>query len=284
MLTQLSFCQEEKMFHPNQICPGVFHIADEMGVCFTLIEGSDRAVLFDTGYGTENVSDYVGTLTSKPVSVILSHGHHDHMLGARWFEKTYLCREDLDEFHERTGVFQRTKVSRQAHERGVQLPDDFMEAAIPVPEAIRFTDTIAGFESLTEDLGGMEIQVIHVPGHTPGSAVIHVPAYDLLLTGDDWNPCTWMWFPTSMNADGWRDNMRMLINALEQVSGSGIGRVLCSHQPMLRTGEELKSFLAYMTDERLKAAPPVDMGAPIDTHQIVKDEWTLVFDQSKINT
>ena len=270
------------MFQPNEVFPGIYHITDAMGVCFTLIEGSERAVLFDTGYGTENVSSFIRTLTDKPVTAFLSHGHHDHMLGARWFDRTYLCLEDMEEFRERTGPIQRAKVAKQAQEREVPLPDDFMDAVIPMPEAIRFTERAAGFESLSEDLGGIKIRIIHVPGHTPGSIMIHVPAYHLLLTGDDWNPCTWMWFPTSMNADGWRRNMQTAISALEQETGTEIRRILCSHQPMLKEGAEMKGFLEYMTDERLKTAPEVDMGAPIDTHQIVKDEWTLVFDRSKI--
>ena len=82
----------------ERVLPGVTHITDAMGVSFTLAEGETRAVLFDTGYGMEDVQAYVRTLTSKPVTVYLSHGHHDHMLGARWFEQTLLCEEDMEEF------------------------------------------------------------------------------------------------------------------------------------------------------------------------------------------
>ena len=70
------------MFQLAEIAPGVKHIQDAMGVCFTLIEGEKYAVLFDTGYGTEDVQAYVRTLTDKPVKVYLSHGHHDHMVWA----------------------------------------------------------------------------------------------------------------------------------------------------------------------------------------------------------
>ena len=47
------------MFRFTEIAPGVKHIQDAMGVCFTLIEGEERAVLFDTGYGTENVAEWI---------------------------------------------------------------------------------------------------------------------------------------------------------------------------------------------------------------------------------
>ena len=89
---------------------GVKHIQDAMGVCFTLIEGDKRAILFDTGYGMEDVQAYVRTLTDKPVKVYLSHGHHDHVLGARWFEQTLMGEADMDEFRDRTGEGQRRKV------------------------------------------------------------------------------------------------------------------------------------------------------------------------------
>ena len=272
------------MFKTNGICPGVTHITDAMGVSFTLIEGEKSAVLFDTGYGMDDVGAFIRTLTDKPVKVLLSHGHHDHMLGARWFGKTYLCKEDMDEFAERTGNLQRTKVMRQAAERGVPVPPDFLTVPVALPEAIRFSGKTGPFENKTEDLGGLEIRVIRVPGHTPGSIVLHVPDRGLLLTGDNWNPCTWMWFPSSINAREWRDNMFSLITALEEENGTEINRVICSHQPAVREGSELKGFLAYMTDGRLDSAPAVDMGAPINTHQVTEGEkgWMLVFDRDKI--
>ena len=272
------------MFTANQVFSGVYHIRDAMGVCFTLIEGAEKAILFDTGYGTEDVNAYIRTLTEKPVEVFLSHGHHDHMLGARWFGKTLMCEEDLEEFRERSGAGQRTKVMRQAGEAGVAVPEDFMTAGIPVPEGIRFPDQAGRFPVHRADLGGFVAEIIHVPGHTPGSIVIWVPEYALLLTGDDWNPCTWMWFPTSMAADRWRENMLELIRTVEETSGQEIAHVLCSHQPMMREGRELKEFLAYMTDARMAEAPAVDMGAPIRTHEIRKEQegWQLIFDYDKI--
>ena len=126
------------MFQTEKVFPGVTHISDAMGVSMTLIEGKERAILFDTGYGIENVKAFIQTLTGKPVSVLLSHGHHDHILGVRWFGESRMWSEDLDEFRQRTGVLQRKKVSKQAEQKGVSLPEDFMSVCYNEPESIFF--------------------------------------------------------------------------------------------------------------------------------------------------
>ena len=77
--------------------------------------------------------------------------------------------------------------------------------------------------------------------------------------------------------------MKELVRTLEKEHGQEILHVLCSHQPMVRAAEELKAFLEYMDDERLESAPAVDMGVPIETHEIRKEPegWTLLFDKEK---
>ncbi len=271
------------MFKANRAFAGITHITDAMGVSFTLIEGRNKAILFDTGYGMENVADYVKTVTDKPVSVFLSHGHHDHFLGSRWFHETFLCPEDREEFRQRCSKSQRESVIKQAKKLNVQPPDDYMAYRIRTPQLIQFSDRTDEFDSMHMDLGGITAYIIHVPGHTPGSIVIYIPVFSLLLTGDNWNPCTWIWFPSSLPVTVWRSNMIALIQSLEKTSRSDIRFVICSHYSDIVQGNEVKEYLSYMTDSRLNEAPAVDMGVPIDTHQVRNDEkgWTLVFDKGK---
>ena len=119
------------MFTSCSPFPGITHITDAMGVSFTLIEGEDSALVFDAGYGTEDVSSYLRTLTDKPFELILSHGHHDHMLGARWFDRSLMDPADLEEFRLRAGTEQREKVKAQAEGKGLAVPEDFLSAVIP---------------------------------------------------------------------------------------------------------------------------------------------------------
>ena len=271
------------MFTSCSPFPGITHITDAMGVSFTLLEGSDSALVFDAGYGTEDVAAYIRTLTDKPFELILSHGHHDHMLGARWFDHSLMDAADLEEFRIRSGIPQREKVKSQAAEKGLAVPGDFLTALIPEPLPLKYTDTIGPFSCCGFDLGDLEVWAVRVPGHTPGSVVLFVPSLQLLLTGDDWNPCTWMWFPCSLPVRSWHAAMILLVDLLENTSGTEIRHVLCSHQPAPREAAELKEFLAYMTEDRLASAPFVDMGEPINTHQVVQPDrnWVLLFDADK---
>ena len=266
------------MFQQKEYFPGVRHIQDSMGVCMTLLTGSKRAMLIDTGYGLENTAEYIRSLTALPVDVLLTHGHHDHVLGAAWFPGTQMAEEDLDEFRLRTGREQREKVASQAAQKGLSVPPDFMTRPIREPEKLTMNEEIAGFAARTEDLGGMKIQILHVPGHTEGSIMLYLPEYRLLLTGDDWNPCTWLWFPCSIGVQEWRHNMEKLLDRIP------FEYTLCSHQLTLKGRHDPEHFIRFMTDKVLKEAPPADMGSSINTHQVLTDDGqALVFDYDKFS-
>lgn len=255
-------------FESREVLPGVHHIRDAMGVCMTLLVGSQAALLVDTGYGTEDVQAYVRTLTQLPLSVIITHGHHDHALGARWFQQTMMFAEDKADFLTYTGTETRKRVLQQALSKGLTVDDSFMTAEIPMPLPL---------EEQTVDLGGMTVQIMRVPGHTPGSAVVYVPDRKLLMTADDWNPCTWLFFPAAIGAQEYRANVR----ALQRLEHT---HVLCSHQPVLFERAIMDDFLDALTDEALRTARPVDISPyeAIDTHQAtLPHDQIFVFDWAK---
>ncbi|MBQ2955872.1 MAG: MBL fold metallo-hydrolase [Clostridia bacterium] len=246
--------------------PGVFHIRDHMGVYMTLLAGEREALLIDTGYGLENPMEYVRTLTDRPVRVLLTHAHHDHALGARWFEKTWMFPEDREAFSVYSGPDIRRNVARQAAEKGIHVSDEFLTATIPVPEPA---------EEGTLDLGGMTAQIILCPGHTPGSAVVYVPERKLLITGDNWNPCTWLFFPEALPAQQFRENMRRVMQLPFE-------KVICPHREPVYPREMIDAFFAGLTDDVLRAARPTEMGWDIDTREAVPAEGQqLVFDYGK---
>lgn len=256
-------------FEVNRVCNGVTHIRDCMGVCMTLIEGEKAALLVDTGYGVEDVGAFVAALTDKPLTVLLTHNHHDHALGARWFEKTVMLPEDLSEWQVFTGAEKRRVVLGQAQAKNIAVTEeDFCRGACRLPYAIHGGSL---------DLGGLTARIIPCPGHTPGSCVVFIPERSLLLTGDDWNPCTWLFFEAALGVRQYRDNLRKLQEL-------PFKHVLCSHQLDLYPREKFDDFANHLMDDVLFSAQPVVIGGyeHINTRQAnIADGQILVFDWDK---
>lgn len=250
--------------------PGVFHIKDAMGVCMTLLTGADSALLFDTGYGLEDVHGFVRSLTSLPLQVVLSHAHHDHALGSRYFDAVFLLEKEQETFQEYTKESWRRHVLREAKNAGVIVDEEeYLTAATAPVKILREGDL---------QLGDLTVRVIACPGHTPGSAVIYVPERELLLTGDNWNPCTWLFFPEACGAQEYRRNVFRLLDLPFRY-------VLCPHGGRLIRREEFEAFLRQLTDEALEQAPddPVGTEMGIRTAEAsLPGGGRFVFDREKL--
>ena len=99
-----------------------------------LVEGSEKAALIDTGMGSGDLAGYVRTLTKLPVVVLITHGHGDHTGQANQFSTIYFPQRD-------SGARVRFDISR----------------TLPLTEGQRI------------ELGGKNLEVIEIPGHTAGS-------------------------------------------------------------------------------------------------------------------
>ncbi|MCM6778466.1 MBL fold metallo-hydrolase [Nocardia sp. CDC159] len=74
-------------FAVQRIRDGIYLIAEPMHVNSYLIVGSRRAVLFDSGLGVDSIRRCVETITDRPVLVVNSHHHFDHVGGNHEFEE-----------------------------------------------------------------------------------------------------------------------------------------------------------------------------------------------------
>lgn len=95
--------------------------------------------------------------------------------------------------------------------------------------------------------------------------MVYVPERKLLLSGDDWNPCTWLFFPQALGLREYRSNMR----GIQQLP---FEKVLCPHRETLYDRWMFDDFFNALTDGNLRAAEPVNI-APyeqIDTCQAAR--------------
>lgn len=229
-----SFIQTQEM------TDNVWMLTDRMGMHMTLLVGTKKALLVDCGYGFDDIPAAVKSITSLPVTLLLTHGHHDHACGAYQFEEALMHRDEEDVFTFYAGQW-RQRVWNQAAAKGLDLSDWTEEA---------FTGTPCGKAAFIEecemDLGGITAQILHCPGHTKGSLCVYVPQRRLLLPGDDMNPTTWIFFPEC-------EGLGVLKQSLEKLSALPFEQVLCPHHDRLLPRSEFDAFLAGITPENVKA-------------------------------
>ena len=146
-----------------------------------LIEGEDAAILFDTGNGIGDIAAVVERLTDKPIMVINSHNHYDHIGGNYQFDSILSVGTDfsLSKATGATSDSHRAEVSPEALCK--PLPDG-VDPATHGTRAYRITRKIVDGETL--DLGGRTLEVIRIPGHTDDSVALLDRANGLLWSGD----------------------------------------------------------------------------------------------------
>lgn len=183
----------------------VFHIRDAGQVCFSLIRGETGTLLWDTGMGFYDVAACVAPYVRGKLHVVLSHAHYDHACGQHWFPESYVHPVDLKRCRKTVGEQNRMAVLQRMRARGI------LEDGYDAGRYINGTpETVKPLLSMTLDLGGLTVSFLPSPGHTAGSIVAYIEAKKLLITGDTWNPHTWLFFPESKSLAAYVKTTRSL--------------------------------------------------------------------------
>jgi glyoxylase-like metal-dependent hydrolase (beta-lactamase superfamily II) len=181
-------------------------IQDLTRVFFYLIEGTERAVLIDTGSGVGDLSSFVSTLTNKPIDVLLTHGHLDHAGGMFGFDEkqVYIHSADMEMV---TGA-DNSELSRKNFVTMMNggicpCPENAIVKSRPMK-----TKTFGKDDTI--ELGGRTLEVIEVPGHTQGSVVFLDRHNRILFSGDAANQSTFLHLPTSSTVETYLKSLKKL--------------------------------------------------------------------------
>ena len=132
-----------------QMNPNTWRIEDG-GVRFFLLTGSEKALLIDSGMNVSNARDIAAGLTDLPISLLNTHADRDHIGSNRQFAEFYMHPAE-------------EPLYRRSGKAGTILP-------------VRAGDVL--------DLGGRELEIIELPGHTPGSIAVRDVNSRVLISGD----------------------------------------------------------------------------------------------------
>lgn len=130
-----------------------------------LLEGTEKALLIDTGWGAGNLRQFVEKLTDKPISVVNTHFHPDHAGGNGEFSSVMVSAG---------------WVTDMPSMKGDLAPFDFDR--LPHPD---YQKVVVG-EGTVIDLGNRTVEIMDVqPAHCNSSLFLFDRANGLFFTGDE---------------------------------------------------------------------------------------------------
>ena len=162
----------EKELFIKEVRPGIYLMDEAHEATGYLVVGQDRACVIDTMMGYNDLHQAVRKLTDKPLMVVNTHGHPDHIFGNVYFEEAFMNPADLP-------------LARSfAEDPEFQAACRKANRSMPPFRDIRGGDVV--------DLGGRTLEIVDLPGHTPGGILLLLKEDRILFTGDSVNHHLWM--------------------------------------------------------------------------------------------
>jgi glyoxylase-like metal-dependent hydrolase (beta-lactamase superfamily II) len=158
-----------------------------------LIVGTQSAVLFDTGNGIGKIRLIVSQLTDKPVRVLNSHSHFDHLGGNYEFDEVLSVGTHFSKEKARGARSEQITMEVSSEALCKALPDgvtrqNHRTRPFSISATVKDGDVL--------DTGGRVLEVLRIPGHTDDSIALLDRDAGLLWSGDSfYEGPIWLFFP-----------------------------------------------------------------------------------------
>ena len=169
--------------------------------CYILMNADTKeAVIVDPPENADAIERRVTAMGAKPVAVLLTHGHFDHIMAAK-------------EIRERYGV---PVYAHKDEEALLEDPSLNLSGMAGTGSYSMKADVLVK-DGNEPEIPGFKVKVIHTPGHTAGSCCYYFPEDKVLISGDTlfYGSCGRTDFPTSSGRD-MRESLRRLVNELPE--------------------------------------------------------------------
>jgi glyoxylase-like metal-dependent hydrolase (beta-lactamase superfamily II) len=162
------------------------------------VRGRDRDLLIDTGMGVASLRDATRHLIDKPVAAVATHTHLDHVGGHHEFAESLVHESEIELLTApetvislRNDVYFPEDSRIKLVEAGYAVPEGCMITALPEagydPDRYRLRPArhaTALREGDGVDTGDRHFEVLHLPGHSPGSIGLWEAKTGTLFSGD----------------------------------------------------------------------------------------------------
>ena len=201
------------------------------------LRGRDRDLVVDSGLGVVSLRTQLPWLFEHDPMVVLSHAHLDHMGGAHEFTDCRVHAAEADEVRRPRAVSlngPRLLEILGLDAGGEPVPELLLEA-IPDARYDPGSYALAEVGGVTElhdgdviGLGDRSLQVLHLPGHTPGSINLYDPEARHLFTGDVLYDGGLIDTCVGSDIDAYLATMRQLLEVPVERAFPGHGQILGS--------------------------------------------------------
>jgi glyoxylase-like metal-dependent hydrolase (beta-lactamase superfamily II) len=145
-----------------------------------LIHAGDEALLVDTGMGIGDIRQLTEELTDAPIRVVNTHSHYDHVGDDHRFSHVAIHKR------ERSAVERGVEPERVAKLVGegsfkIPVPEGFVPQEYHIRPA-SVDRTLSDGDKLS--IGELQFEVLHTPGHSPGSICLWEASKKWLFSGD----------------------------------------------------------------------------------------------------
>ncbi len=159
------------------------------------VRGRDRDLLIDTGLGMASLKAAARNLFDKKLTAIVTHAHYDHIGGFHEFDDRMIHRAEASRAasgHKASlyGSGKEDALLESIRAAGYEVPPELFTAVpekgydpasyevLPAP-ATRVVE-----EGDVVDTGDRRFEILHLPGHSPGSIGLWEARTGILFSGD----------------------------------------------------------------------------------------------------
>ena len=240
----------DRWFEHRRLDDGISHIWEPHVIPFMRcniwhVPGRERDLLIDTGSGMASLKAAIAHLIDKPVLAVATHSHFDHIGSHHEFDERLVHAGEADVLAAptRDNTLIETYVDDDSitalPRAGYRVADYTIEPA-PATRVVTDGDVV--------DVGDRAFEVIHLPGHSPGSIGLWEKATGILFSGD-------ALYDGGLLDDLSHSSVPDYLETMERLRGLPVTTVHGGHRPSFGRARMIELIDDYIAGKRAPGCP-----------------------------